>query len=216
MRLDLDRFRVGFSGDLGAVPMSATVREGFAGAMQKLESEFSVVEPASPDCSGATESFAVLGAAIQFRQHDFVKLHRDELTQSFIWNVERGEGLTADNFLRAEEARTRVFRNFIRYFERYDVLLTPSASVPPFPNSQEDVLDVDGRPLSSIIDYLGITYLISLVGFPCLSIPFRETPFDTPIGIQIVVPPYQEARAIAFAKHLESQLGFAHTWPQAL
>ena len=37
------------------------------------------------------------------------------------------------------------------------MLLTVSASIPPFPNSQPDVLEINGQPLRHIIDYLTIT-----------------------------------------------------------
>ena len=56
--------------------------------------------------------------------------NRDRLTAPLIWNAERGAGLTAVDWLRAEETRSRVYAAFMRYFERYDILVTPAASVP--------------------------------------------------------------------------------------
>jgi amidase len=60
---------------------------------------------------------------------------------------------------------------------------------------------------------LTITYLISLVGMPCLSIPCGWTAGGLPVGMQIVGPPLSERRLLAFAKDLQDRLDFRHRWP---
>ncbi|MFI0469729.1 hypothetical protein ACH347_37165 [Saccharopolyspora sp. 5N102] len=40
----------------------------------------------------------------------------------------------------------RIYRNFADFFEEYDVLLMPAASVLPFPNAQGEVRSIDGKP----------------------------------------------------------------------
>ena len=82
----------------------------------------------------------------------------------------RGAGITADQFLEAEDKRGRAYAAFLEFFERFDFLVTPSASILPFSNTQTEVLEIDGRPLSIPIEYLAITFIISLVGMPCLSL----------------------------------------------
>jgi amidase len=54
---------------------------------------------------------------------------------------------------------------FLAFFERYDFLLTPSASVMPFATTLTEVAEIDGCSLSSPIDYLTITFLVSTIGF---------------------------------------------------
>jgi amidase len=102
----------------------------------------------------------------------------------------------------------------MRFFERYDVLLTPSAAVAPFANTEEEVVEIDGLPPASRIDYLAITFLISLVGPPAISLPCGWTESGAPIGLQIVAPPYRENLLLAIARRLERDLGFAHRWPR--
>jgi amidase len=36
-----------------------------------------------------------------------------------------------------------------------------------------------------------------------------------PFGLQIIAPPFQEARLLGFARRLERDLGFRHRWPEA-
>ena len=91
--------------------------------------------------------------------------------------------------------------------------MTLSAAVPPFPNSQTDVASIDGNVMANIIDYLRITYIVSLVGFPALSIPCGWTKEGFPIGLQIIAAPFREDRLVEFGAMLEQKLDFAHRWP---
>jgi amidase len=70
------------------------------------------------------------------------------------------------------------------------------------------VLEIEGRALSSPIDYLAITFIVSLVGMPCVSIPCPQDSSATPFGVQIVAPPRQEGRLLALARRLERDFGF--------
>jgi len=210
----VDGLRIGASPDLGIAPMSSDVRSRFDAALKQVVTCFRDLERAEPDCAGGREAFAVLRGAIVHRQFaPLTAKHREDLTTHLLWNVEQGDALSADDVLAAEETRTRVYASFMRFFERFDVLMTPSAAIMPFPNSQDEILEIDGALLASRIDYLAITFLVSLVGLPSISIPCGWEEFERPIGIQIVAPPYREDLLFATALRLERDLGFAHNWP---
>jgi amidase len=205
--------RIGASADLGVAPISQAVRSAFEDALATVAKCFPV-ELDAPDCSGAREAFATLRAAIVCRRHEpLVASRRADLTPHLIWNVERGRGLTADQMLAAEESRSRVYASFMRFFEKYDLLVTPSAAVAPFPNTQDEILEIDGEALGSAIDYLAITSVISLVGLPCLSIPCPWKKPGLPFGVQIVAPPWREDLLLATARRMERELDFRHRWP---
>ncbi len=205
--------RVAFSEDFGVAPVAQDVRGLFRHAIADVASVFPAVA-AAPDCTGAIDAFATLRAATLHRQFGaLVRTRRQDLTPPLVWNVERGVGMTAETYLAAEEARSRVLSAFARFFADHDVLLTPAVSVMPFPNTQEEVVEIDGTPLASAIDYLSITAIVSLIGWPCLSIPCAWTAAGLPLGLQIVVPPWQESRLVAFAAALERLPAFRHRWP---
>jgi amidase len=206
--------RLGASADLGFAPVAQSVRAAFEAAVGKLSASGLHVERAHPDCSGADAAFKTLRAGIMHSQNRaLVARSRDKLTAPFVWNVERGAGLSADDFVDAEKTRGEVYARFMRFFEDHDALLTPSAAVPPILNTVEDIMEIDGERLETVIDYLAITYAISLIGMPCLSIPCGFFADGLPVGMQIVVPPYCESRLLAIAGHLEANFGFAHRWP---
>jgi len=208
--------RIGASPDLGAAPVSGEVRRRFQSALDDIAKCFARVEWASPDCAGGREAFAALRGAMVRRQfRALVAEHRAELTPQLLWNFDRGEALSADDLLAAEEARSRIHASFMGFFDHHDALVIPSASVMPFSNDQEEVLEIDGEALASRIDYLAITFLISLVGLPSISVPYWGDG-ALPFGLQIVAPPWREDLLLALARRLEREQGFAHRWPAGL
>jgi amidase len=81
-------------------------------------------------------------------------------------------------------------------------------------NIQSEVLEINGIKLRNIIDYLTITYDISLTGLPALSIPCSWTVNGLPIGIQLVGNPHGEVALLQFAFFLQEALNFRHRWPE--
>lgn len=81
----------------------------------------------------------------------------------------------------------------------------------PFSNDTLEVLEVGGKTLPSIIDYLACTFLISLIGFPAVSLPAPRVRNQLPFGIQLVSSPGNEAVLLSLASALETK-GFVQRW----
>lgn len=196
-----------------AFRIDADVRAAFDEASARVSGVFAHVAQASPDMTGASAAFQTLRAANSWRGFGgMVEASADQLTPSFVWNVRAGRSIAAEDYLGAEEARTRTYRAAARFFRDHDVLVLPSASVLPFPNEQMEVTEVGGQACETIIDYLACTYLISLIGFPAISIPALWTADGKPFGIQLVARPYEEATLLAAARELEAS-GFRYRVP---
>ncbi|MEM9907133.1 MAG: amidase [Cyanobacteria bacterium P01_D01_bin.44] len=207
--------RVGFSADLGITPVDAEVQAVFEQAITRLTPLCQQVTPTHPDCSMAQSAFETLRAALLwYKQRQHYEQHFDQLTDTVRWNVARGQDLSAIEFLTASAQRDQLYRNFLTSFETHDILATVTACVPPFPHDQPEVLKVNDTPLRNIIDYLTITYTISLTGLPALSIPCGWTASGLPVGMQLVGPPHGEAILLQFAYALQEALGFRHHWPE--
>ena len=58
-----------------------------------------------------------------------------------------------------------------------------------------------------------ITYCVSLIACPAMSLPVGFTDDGLPVGIQIVAPPFAEATLLSWAAQLESVLGVAQRIP---
>ncbi|MBW7969742.1 amidase family protein [Bradyrhizobium sp. BR 10289] len=208
------RPRIAVTPDFGVAPVSRKVRARFASACEALAGVGDLV-PSSPDCGGASETFRTLRAAhIANSYGELLRTRRDELTPTVIWNIEAGAKLSAEDYLNAERRRTVIYRSFRELFTRTDFLVAPAASVLPWPNEISDVMAIDGTALETPIDYLAVTFIVSLVGFPVLTLPARRGENELPFGIQIIAPPGCESRLFAFGRLIENELGFSHRQPK--
>ncbi|WP_205738379.1 amidase [Billgrantia endophytica] len=206
--------KVAVSVTLGdAYPVEPEVRAAFQDAVAGLEAALGPVAREHPDVGGGVEAFKTLRAAESWLTFgELVRDHADRLTPSFVWNVEQGRHTGAEAYLRAERTRTALYRRFFAFLSRFDVLALPATSVLAFPNAQEEVWEIDGQRCESIIDYLACTFLISLVGFPVVTLPASRRPGEKRFGIQLVARPGNEALLLQAALRLERQ-GFRHHWP---
>jgi amidase len=206
------RTRIGVTPDFGVAPVASEVRARFDAACRAL-AVVADVEHASPDCGGAIEAFRTLRAAHVADSHgELLKTRRNELTPTVIWNIEAGIALSAQDYLAAERRRTAIYRSFRDVFARADFLIATAASVFPWSNEISDVTEIDGQSLETPIDYLAVTFIVSLVGFPVLTLPTPGEPHQLPFGIQIIAPPGCESRLFAFGRVIE-ELGFSHRRP---
>ena len=212
----LHTLRVAHSVDLGVAMIDREVAAIFEEACSRIRTLVDEMRPAHPDCTDVQATFETLrGAVIAHELGAVVDDPAYPTSDTVRWNVERGRQLTARSVMAAEASRGDLIQRFLAFFEEHDVLLTVSASIPPFPNSQPDVLEINGQPLRHIIDYLTITFAISVVGVPALSIPCGRTGAGLPVGMQLIGPPMSEPRLLAFADLLERELGFRHEFPAA-
>ncbi len=203
--------------DLGFVPTDREIRPVLEAAVAKVAGLYRRVDETGPDLSGAMDAFMRMRGSILYRTLGHLLVSdRDKLTPTVVWNVERGMGVSADDYLKAEELRSRIWRNVADFFRGYDLFLCATTSIAAYPNSQGNVVVVDGKPMASIIDYLAPTATFSLLGLPALSIPCGWTPSGLPIGLQAVAAPFEEDTLLRFAYTLQENLGFAHRWPALL
>lgn len=200
--------------DLGLLPIDREVRPVLEAAVAKITGLYSRLDETGPDFKGAMDAFMRLRGCILYRTlGHLLERDRDKLTPSVVWNIERGANVSADEYLKAEEQRSRIWRNVADFFRDYDVFLCATTSIAAFPNTQSDVLLIDGKPMASIVDYMAPTATMSLFGLPALSIPCGWTKSGLPIGLQIVGRPFAEDTLLRFAYTLQENLGFAHRWP---
>ena len=208
--------RVAFSADLGICPMDPeTVRIARAGAERLAREGVEVVE-ACPDFSEAPAAFKTLRAlgfvASLKEQYD---RNRDKLKPDVIWNIEHGLGLDAETIARAERARGRLFQRLAGFFQEFDLLICPAAQVPPFAVDTRWVREIAGQALDNYVEWIRITYAITLTGSPVVALPCGITADGRPVGLQLVGRPRGEAPLIAAAAAFEALTGLADKVPLA-
>jgi len=129
----------------------------------------------------------------------------------------RWQTLRARDWVRLNEARTKLRWAWHRFFERHDVLITPIMPTTAFAHDHkafgQRTLDIDGQQLP----YFSQTFWAGLAGvsyLPATVIPCGSGPDGLPIGVQLIGPAYADLRLIQLAQRLEA-LGFSFTAPPA-
>ena len=206
--------RAAFSMDLGIAQVGKEVRAITRAAIEKLARAGLDVAEEVPELSAVDAAYRPL-RAFQFAalRRETIRLHRDTVKPEVVWNTEEGLKLTASELADGEAARALVRANMLTFLDRYDVLITPTTPVPPFPVEWRYVDEIDGEKLSTYIDWLVLSYAITVSGCPAISIPCGFTPTGLPIGLQIVGKPYGEERLLRIAAWCESVLGEALSQP---
>lgn len=206
--------KVGFSPNLDFLPVDREVHEIAEAAARKLGETGAAVELAAPDFSGAREIFRVLRAARYVTNlGPLYAEHRARLKPDIVANIEAGLRLGADEIGRAAREREALYQRVVRYFDTYDLLLTPTVIVPPFDVDQRYVEAVGDHRFETYWDWLGVTYAVTLSGCPALSLPCGFTAGGLPVGLQMVGRPYGDGELLGFAGLLEQALGLLGKTP---
>lgn len=207
--------RVAFSADLGGLtPVDPEIVRICREAAARLAELGAAVEEAAPDMSGAVDCFTVLrGLHFATKYAPLLEEHREELEPRVVWNTEYGLSLGAAAIARAERERGRIAHAASAFFERFDLLLTPATIVPPFPLEWPHVERVGDHVFATYVDWLAITFAITLTGCPALSLPVGLTGDGLPVGLQMVAPRRGEAGLLQAAVALEDLLGFTERLP---
>jgi amidase len=208
--------RVGFTPNLGIGPVDPEVADICARAARRFADAGAVVEDAAPDFAGAMDIFQALRAALFVGVRSYLlDQHRDQLKPEMIWNIEKGMQQSTGDVARAWVAQGALYQRVAAWFEDYDLLALPAAIVPPF--------DVDMRYLDRLgdvefdnyVDWIYITYAITLTSCPAISVPCGFTASGLPVGLQLVARPRGEAELIAYAAQFEQLAALGKLTPMA-
>ncbi|MBO6782896.1 MAG: amidase, partial [Alphaproteobacteria bacterium] len=206
--------RIGFTRNLGIGPVDPEVADICAAATLRFKEAGTVVTEDCPDFSGSMDMFQTLRAALFAAiAAPLLDNHREQLKPEMVWQVEKGMALSAEEIGRAAVARTALCRRVTDWFADHDLLALPAAIVPPFDVDIRYVEEVAGHRFDNYVDWIYITYAITLTGCPAISVPCGFTESGLPVGLQLVAPPYEEARLLSFAAKLEEILDLGKLTP---
>ncbi len=187
--LDLGRLKVAVSEDLGVAPVDNVIRTIFRERITLFASAFGACTGRDPDLANAARVFWLLrGVHFIAAYKTHYETARDKLGANVRGGVEAALKMTADDIGWANAEQTRLYRNFQRFFDGFDALITPATAVPPFPVEQPHCTHINGEEMDHYVRWTEIAYAISLTGHPVVVLPCGLDRTGTPFGIQIVGP----------------------------
>jgi aspartyl-tRNA(Asn)/glutamyl-tRNA(Gln) amidotransferase subunit A len=110
-------------------------------------------------------------------------------------------------YLKAQQVRTLIARDFHEVFEQVDVLLTPTAP--------SDAFAIGEKMDDPITMYLNDVFTVpaNLAGLPGISVPAGLSARGLPLGLQLLAKPFDEATLFRAAAALEAAADFTAVPP---
>jgi Asp-tRNA(Asn)/Glu-tRNA(Gln) amidotransferase A subunit family amidase len=198
---DLAALRVAFTEDFDVCPVDAAIRRVFQDRVAAIRHLFLTCDHVTFDFGEADRCFDVIRAQnYAARYREAYEKDPGSLGPNVRANYEMAAAMTLGDFASAHTEQTRLFRKFQETFRDYDLVLSPTTPVSPFPWSQLYLAEMDGKPLRNYYHWLSLTYVITLATNPAISIPCGVDHKNMPFGIQ-VVGRFREDRALLGAAH---------------
>jgi amidase/6-aminohexanoate-cyclic-dimer hydrolase len=128
--------------------------------------------------------------------------------------MEGGMKASAADYARAVLMLHRTGRAVARWFEQYDVILSPTLPLPPQPLGTFDMnaqnVEEYGR---AVAHFTCFTAMFNASGNPAMSVPLHWTPEGLPVGVQIAARYADEATLFRLAGQLEQARPWCHRRP---
>ena len=208
---DIQGLRVAFSPDLGYVAVDPAVREVVQNAVTVFEEDLGChVEQADP---GFDDPYAAFWGIVAL-DTDLRGMRRlaaeNEMSPHLVEFLARP--WTAEDLTDAVMTRKAVNNKMWRFMADYDLLLTPTLTVPPFPVHVQGPEKVDGRMVPSF-QWLSFTLPINMTGQPAATVPAGWTQDGLPVGLQIVGRHLQDETVLRAAAAFEAAAPWHDRWP---
>jgi len=201
--------------------VAPVVRAAVEEAARLCEDLGAIVEEARPELGISWEAFVHANAVI-WSSHiaawiDSLSaatgrpIDADHLEHTSLACYRFGASRSARDLIGALYMCNAVSRSVGRFFENYDLLLTPTLPAPPPPlglfNADDPELEARGWT-AKIFEGSPFTPLFNVTGQPAMSVPWTRTAENLPIGVQFAAPMNGEAMLIRLAAAIEA----AHPW----
>jgi aspartyl-tRNA(Asn)/glutamyl-tRNA(Gln) amidotransferase subunit A len=213
---DIAGLRIAYSEDWGFAAVDPEVRRVVSDAVAAFETDLGcTVERADPGFADESGTFWGLVAA----DTDLVGMRRmmrgreREMSGHLVDLLQRR--WTAEDFTNARIGRQRLCNIMWRFMARYDLLLTPTLAVPPFPINIQGPEIIDGR-MGRPADWLCFTFPANMTGQPAATIPAGFTKDGLPVGLQIIGRHLADRTVLAASGAFERARPWAHKWPALL
>lgn len=226
-RRTLKGLRVGVLQTADTAPVSRAVQEGIARVARGLKAAGARVsmQTALPfDLEHAHRVYLILlrtatsGTLTDAQYAD--ALARSATLRDDDWRyaaaLVRAQAMPYQAWHRWNADRMAIVEGWREWFERFDVLVCPTASTTAFPHMQqgerwERMVDVDGVPQPSTTQMFWAG-LGGVAGLPATVIPTGAAPDGLPVGAQLIGPRAADLDLLTVARLLERE-GFGFTAP---
>jgi Asp-tRNA(Asn)/Glu-tRNA(Gln) amidotransferase A subunit family amidase len=211
IRRGVKGLRVAYAEDLGNVTaVDPDVRRAAARAARIFRELGCRVEVVAPRWPSPAECWAEIfsgGLATRLAPH---RERRDEIEPGLGRLIDAALAKPPTRYVQAWLDRLAWWQHPRAFFERYDLLLSPTVACLPFEVGLDQPKEIAGRAVG-LYDWIPYTYPFNLTGQPAASVPCGFSRDGLPIGLQIVGRRFDDATVLRAAAAFER----AHPWENA-
>lgn len=184
---DLGSLRVAYTEDFGCCAVDDGIRTVFREKIAAMRHLFAACDPIELDLGDAHRCFDVLRAeAFVAGMRDAYEKDPSSLGPNTRANFEMGAAMSLKDCAWAQAEQTRLIKGFQRAYDDYDLILSPTTPVSPFPWTQLYADTINGVAQENYYRWLALTYVVTLTTHPALTLPCGRDAQDKPFGLQIV------------------------------
>jgi amidase len=206
--------RVGWSVDLGELPISREVREVFAQTRTALEGAGVEVVDVDIDFSGADRAWEVIELVGWFSLLGRDPLeHPEKYRDDFSRNVAEAAEFSTTDLIEAEALRYRLFTEFVALLTDVDVFICPGAPVVAPPADVKWVSQIEDATFDRYFQWQRLACYLVMTQHPVLAMPAGFSG-GLPVGLQVVGRYGQDVELLAIGEQLERILGVVDVHPQ--
>src|SRR5437763_533219 len=197
---DAGGLRIAYVSDIAGIGVEPEIDDICRKAAMSLRDAGATVEQIAFDISDGKSPYQAWRGLWMVGQQ-FANLDRlEQFGVNLKGNVKAGLKVTPTDFAASEQKRAQLFQCFARFFEKYDLLITPQSPVKQFPVEMNFPNLINGKKLENYTDWITGSFLITLMSLPGGSVPAGQTSDGLPVGIQIVGPRFEEPLILSTMK----------------
>lgn len=153
------------------------------------------------DLNRVAQVVTILTEMAQAMSYTYAEHHREHGLDVRL-NLVLGRAFTAQDYVTAQRARTRIINNFNRVLEEVDMILTPTTGIAA-PLIPKDALPNGNSDLSTTTEIMRFVTAANMTGLPAISFPVGYTATGLPIGMQAMGRPWEENLLLRLAVNAE-------------
>lgn len=185
--IDLSNLRVAWTEDFGTCAVDDGIRATMRSKIGAMQHLFKRCDKIELDLGEAHRCFDVLRAeAFVAGMHAAYQRDPASLGPNSRANYEMGAQMSLLDSAWAQAEQTRLIKRFQAAFADYDLILSPTTPVSPFPWTQLYADTINGEKQANYYRWLALTYVVTLTTHPALALPCGLDHAGMPFGLQIV------------------------------
>jgi Asp-tRNA(Asn)/Glu-tRNA(Gln) amidotransferase A subunit family amidase len=137
---------------------------------------------------------------------------RSEMGRTLVTILDHVKGLSVNDYIGIQRIRKNLNEALKEFFDRFDLLLTPTMPTEAFAAKGPPPKEINGHPIPLLLA-VAFTYPFNLSGHPAASVRTGFTRTGLPAGLQIIGPRHRDDLVLQAAHAYEQKCPWNNYWP---